>query len=70
MHKYSLEPTIELKPPSQINFGKCSERKGCRKSPKIPKKSLQICKPMPAIHNLWRKEKQTPRKMFPLSVLK
>ena len=43
MHKYSLQPAIELKTRPQIHFGKCSERKGCSKSSKIPRKSLQIC---------------------------
>ena len=42
-YKYSLHPTIELKTPPQVNFGKCSERKGYSKSSEIPKKSLQIC---------------------------
>ena len=40
MRQYSLQPTIKLKTPPQINFGKWSERKGCPKSSKIPKKSL------------------------------
>ena len=41
MRQYSLQPTIKLKTPLQINFGERSERKGCPKSSKIPKKSLQ-----------------------------
>ena len=52
MHKYSLQLTIELKTPPQINFGKCLERKRCRKSLKIPKTIL-------AIHNLWYEEKDS-----------
>ena len=40
MRKYSLQPTIEIKTPPQINFGKCSEAKG---RSKILKKSSQIC---------------------------
>ena len=43
MHKYSLQPTIELKTSPQIDFGKCLERKRCSEISKIPKKSLQIC---------------------------
>ena len=50
MHKYSLQPTIELKTPLQINFEKCSERKGCSKRSKIQKNFLQIC---PFFSTLW-----------------
>ena len=41
MHKYNLQPTIELKTPPQVNFGKCSERKDLLKVRKL--KYLQIC---------------------------
>ena len=40
MHKYSLQSAIELNTPSQINFEKCSERKGWSESSKIPKKAF------------------------------
>ena len=81
MHKYNLQPTIDLKTPLQRNFGNCSERKECCKKLKIPKKTLQISpffkpyfKPYwPAIHNFAISQchrKQNPTKMFPLSVLK
>ena len=46
MHKYSLQPTTELKTVLQIIFWKCSERKGCAKSSKIPHfLTLQACIP-------------------------
>ena len=38
MHKYSLQTATELKTPVQILFLKCSKRKGCSNSAKIPKK--------------------------------
>ena len=72
MHKYSLQPSIELKTPPQINFGKCSERKGCSKSSKIPKKSFQICLFFSNLIGLKStiSDFSKKKKMFPLSVLK
>ena len=49
MHKYSLQPTVEIKISPQINFGKCSERKGCSKSLEISK---HLCKFVSFFFNL------------------
>ena len=73
LHDYNLQPTTGLTPPLQILFWKCSEGKGCSKVLKTPKNlsktasplTLQACSlefPGPT--------KQTPRKKFPVSVLK
>ena len=52
MLKYSVQRTIEPKIPLQIIFWKCSERKDCSKSLKIPKKSLQNCPFSPNVTGL------------------
>ena len=76
MHKYSLQPTTKLKTPLQTLFGKCSERKKLFQwFENSQKKSLQNCPFSIYVIGLQSRisdvsKKQTPRTMFPLSVLK
>ena len=63
-----------LKPPLQILFYNCLERKGCSKILKIPKKIFKTVSSTLTLQ-VWSLEfpastKETPRKMFTVSILK